>query len=135
MTRREHGLIVRDSFALPYGNGMIWYEALDGLGNELALVREKFDREMKQVARPSTTSHVVLHVEGTALDEALMAHMAAGLLALGHGLKRLAVVGLSWWQRLRMRRAMIAVARSVAVGYFSDLEKGKEWLMQGHSPQ
>ena len=124
------GLIVRDSFALPYAGGMIWCEELDALGDHEDLVREKFDRELQAIARPSSPSRVALHLQNTLVSDALARRFAEGLTGAGQAVMRLAIVGLSGKSLRAMRAALAAVHPTFATAYFTDYEKAKGWLVR-----
>ncbi len=124
--------IIRESFAMPFGGGKIFFSELDGLGENKTLVMDKFERDMKTLKKPSATSLAGLHVKDTAIDREMAQSMLHGLNGEGQHLKKVAVVGLAFWNRLlwrRLKRAMDPPARFVC-GFFEDFEKAKIWLVK-----
>ena len=124
--------IVRESFAMPFGGGSIFFSELDGLGESKTLVMDKFEQDMQTLKKPSATSLAGLHLKDTAIDREMAQTMLQGLNGDGQHVKKVAVVGLTFSNRLlwrRLKRAMDPPARYVCE-FFQDYEKAKIWLVK-----
>lgn len=124
----EDGVIVRASFAMAHGGGMIWIADLDGLGDRHALVRAKFDEDMQTIRRPSSPSGIVLHVKDTVLDDALTAYIGKTLADAHPQVRRVAVVGMARGTKSAMRQALAGT--QIAFSFFTDLEAAKDWSVR-----
>jgi hypothetical protein len=130
--RADKQPIVRESFAMPFGGGKIFFAELDGLGENKALVMDKFERDIKTLKKPSATSLAGLHLKDTTIDREMAQSMLRSLNGEGQHMKKVAVVGLTLRNRLlwrRLKRAMDPPARYVC-GFFEDFEKAKIWLVK-----
>lgn len=132
MTMRiPDGLIVRKSFALPYGGGMIWCEELDTLGEHEAIVRAKFDAEMETIRKPSSPGLVALHVKDTQVDNALAEHFLSAFRGAEGRVQRLAVIGLGRKPKNHIKKLIAMEPVRFAIAFFEDYEEGKGWLAGG----
>ena len=128
----EERLIVRESFAMFFGGGKIFFVQLDGLGTHRELVMEKFYRDMETLLKPSMPSQMGLHLKDTAIDRDMMARMIIAMGAPGQHMQKVAVVGLPW----RARRLWKRLQRSAdpqsryALAFFEDYEQAKLWLIR-----
>ncbi len=128
----EEKLIVRESFAMFYGGGEIFFIQLDGLHQHKALVMEKFARDMEALAKPSAPSQTAVHLKDTMLDKEMALSILRQMNSPGQHQKKVAVVGLNLRGRRlfqRLLRDMDPPARFVCE-FFADYEQAKMWLVQ-----
>ncbi|MGN0779361.1 MAG: hypothetical protein ACI4MJ_09460 [Aristaeellaceae bacterium] len=118
----------KQSFALPYRGGMIWFEHLDGLGPHTALAREKLAQDAPRMLSPTGPGQVCVMLDRTRLDHALLAQLADMLLRGGKRFTRVVVVGAGLRARRWLRRAM---GSAFPLAFFRDVELAKAWLIPG----
>ena len=124
MEKYELGLN-KKSFSLYYNGGEIWCEHLDSMCSERELVLEKFNSDLKVIARPSTSSYIAVNLDETEVDAELLDHIINSLQGLDKQLRKLAIVGLS----SKMKRHIKSKDSNFAIRCFDDFEKAKEWLV------
>jgi hypothetical protein len=130
--RAEKRLIVRESFAMAFGGGTIFFVQLDGLGAHGELAMDKFARDMETLCKPSAPSLIGLHVKDTAVSRGMAERMIRGMNAPGQHIKKLAVVGLPWLQGFRWKRLLKAAdpPTAYAFAFYEDFERAKLWLVK-----
>ncbi|MGN0747587.1 MAG: hypothetical protein ACI4ML_12985 [Aristaeellaceae bacterium] len=116
----------KQSFALPYRGGMIWFEHLDGLGNHTELAREKLMRDRPQLLSPTGPGQVCVVLNETRVDDALADELMAALRHGGKRFTRVCLVGADLRTRRRIRRA---AGDAFALAFLPGLEQAKEWLI------
>jgi hypothetical protein len=125
-------LIVRESFAMFFGGGKIFFVQLDGLHDHKALVMEKFERDMQTLKKPSAPSQMGLHLKDTAVDKEMVQSMLLQMNSPGQHMQKVAIVGLKWPDKRlfkRLLRDMDPPAR-YAFDFFEDYEQAKMWLVK-----
>lgn len=127
----REALIIRPSFALPYGNAEIWCEELDGLSVYSDVVVEKFLADMRDIRRPSTPGLIAINLAGTQLDAELLALFAEQLCAAGDAVRRVAFVGLARLAKRVLRRELQMRRCGFVYACLVDFEQAKEWLVRG----
>lgn len=117
----------KKSFSLYYNGGSIWAEHLDSLGSERNLVYQKFNEDLKQIQRPSTSAFIAVNLDETEVDEELLSYLLDSFVNLGRPLQRVVFVGLKfkWKWYLRKRRKNVPFV----IGCIDDFEKAKAWLL------
>ena len=95
----------KQSFALPYRGGMIWFEHLDGLGPHTDLAREKLMQDRPALLSPSGPGLVCVVLNETHVDGALADALTDALLHGGKRFTRVCLVGANLRTRRRIRRA------------------------------
>ena len=116
----------KQSFALPYRGGMIWFEHLDGLGPHTDLAREKLMQDRSALLSPSGPGLVCVALTETRVDDALADELMDALLHGGKRFTRVCVVGADFRARRRFRRA---AGNAVPLAFLPGLERAKEWLI------
>ena len=116
----------KQSFALPYRGGMIWFEHLDGLGPHTELAREKLMQDRPALLSPSGPGLVCVVLNETHVDGALTDALTDALLHGGKRFTRVCVVGADFRARRRFRRA---AGNAVPLAFLPGLERAKEWLI------
>ena len=89
-------LIVRESFAMFYGGGKIYFVQLDGLHGHKALVMDKFARDMETIKKPSAPSQMGLHLKDTDIDRDMAQSMLFQMNGPDQHIQKVAIVGLKW---------------------------------------
>ena len=119
----------KQSFALPYRGGSIWFEHLDGLGPHTSLAREKLRGDLSALLSPSGPGLVCVVLNETRVDgalaDALTDALTDALLRGGKRFRRVCVVGADFRTRRRIRRA----AGAFPLAFLPGLEQAKEWLI------
>lgn len=127
--RKEPG--ARSSLILPFHGGTIFCLELDGLGKDRALVLEKFRNDLTELKKPSAPSRIALHLKDTRVDREMAEGILRGLAQPGQHPARLAVVGLTLWERHLWRRLARGMEPPLPFpwAFFSDYEQAKSWLV------
>jgi hypothetical protein len=124
-------LIVRESFAMFYGGGKIFFVQLDGLHDHKTLVMEKFERDLQTLKKPSAPSQMGLHLKDTVIDGDMAKNMLNQMNGPDQHMQKVAIVGLKWQDRRlfkRLIRDMDPPARYLC-DFFVDYEQAKIWLV------
>lgn len=121
--------MIRESFSLPYNNGEIWCEQMDCLGNDSALIVDKFDRDAMQIARPSTSARIILALHETVLDAQTTSYMVARLVKSSASLQMVAIVGADAQTTRLLKNELRQFPKKCAVAFFPDYEPAKKWLI------
>lgn len=118
---------LKKSFALPYHGGEIWFEHLDGMHGQEALVLEKLAADSASFLRPSAPGFLCVNVDETLVTERILDAICASLTTSRKVFRRVCFVGAG-----RRTAALLAArlgACGFALGFISDFEKTKEWLL------
>ncbi len=122
--------IVRESFAMAYKGGEIWFEQLDALYGHKELVMEKFHKDLEVLKRPSSTGLVAVNINQTVIEKDMAEDMLDRLIELNK-LRKVVFVGTDKKikhlikSRLKEQRAKATFACS----FIDDYEKAKTWLV------
>jgi len=124
--------VVRESFAMFFGGGKIFFVQLDGLGDHKTLVMEKFARDMVTLQKPSTPSQMGLHLKDTVIDREMAQSMLLQMNGPGQHMQKVAIVGLKWQDKCLFKRLIRAMDPPVhyACDFFEDYEQAKMWLVK-----
>ena len=116
----------KQSFALPWRGGMIWFEHLDGLGPHADLALEKLRGDLPAMLSPTGPGQVCVVLSETRADDALTDAMIDALLHGGKRFTRVSVVGANLRTRRRIRRS---AGKAFPLAFLPGLEQAKEWLI------
>ena len=122
--------IVRESFAMAYRGGEIWFEQLDALYGHKELVMEKFHKDMEILKRPSSTGLVAVNINQTVIEEDMAKDILDRLIELNK-LRKVVFVGTDkkikhfLKDRLKEQRDKTTFVCS----FIDDYEKAKTWLV------
>lgn len=131
-TEAGQKLIVRESFAMFFGGGKIFFVQLDGLYDHKALVMEKFERDMQTLKKPSSPSQMGLHLKDTAVDGEMAQNMLLQMNGPDQHIQKVAIVGLKWRDKRFFKRLLRDMDPPVryACDFFEDYEQAKIWLVK-----
>lgn len=124
-------LIIRESFAMYYGGGEIWFEQLDALSVYKEVVKEKFLKDLDMIRRPSSPAFLAVNLNETLVDEELAELIVNGLWNIDRRLIKVVFVGLDKAGKKLLQRQLRSRGEDRFVYCFiNDYEKAKEWLVQ-----
>lgn len=124
-------LIIRESFAMYYGGGQIWFEQLDALSVHKDIVKEKFLKDLEVIRRPSAPAFLAINLNETLVDEEIAGVITDGLCKVERRIIKVVFVGLSRDGKKLMKKALKSYMEDKFVYHFmDDYEKAKEWLVQ-----
>jgi len=121
--------IKKKSFSLPYHNGEIWCEHLDGLYYYTELVIHKFQNDLARLQSPSAPSAIAINLDETAINDELLHILCSGLCSHKKHLQKIAFIGISKKDRPKMKLHLINASVPFQYRFFHDFEKAKEWLI------
>ncbi len=126
MEKYELGLN-KNSFSLFFNGGEIWCEHLDSLYKEKELLKQKFNQDLVQISRPSTSSFIVVDLDESEVDIEILELIINSFVMLKKTLRKVVFVGLS----ARMKRYINKRNKdtSFTMTCIDDFEKAKEWLV------
>ena len=122
----------KQSFALPYRGGMIWFEHLDGLGTHTDLAREKLARDRHALLSPSGPGLVCVALNETRVNGALADELMDALRHGGKRFTRVCLVGADFRTRRRIRRA---AGDAFPLAFLPGLEQAKAWLIPANNAE
>ena len=124
-------LIIRESFAMYYGGGQIWFEQLDALSIHKDIVRDKFLKDLEIIRRPSTPAFLAVNLNETQVEKDIAEMIANGLWKVERQILKVAFIGLDREGRKLIKKALQSYVEDKFVyHFFEDYEKAKEWLVQ-----
>ncbi|BCJ93708.1 hypothetical protein acsn021_12770 [Anaerocolumna cellulosilytica] len=121
-------LIVRESFAMAFQGGEIWFEQLDALSIYKELVMEKFQKDMEIIKRPSTTGLIAINLNETEVDTDMIQQILGNLAGVSN-LQKVVFVGLSNMIKRYLKRWFSQTPVSFVCNCIDDYEKAKLWLV------
>lgn len=120
----------KQSFAMPFHGGMIWFEHLDALGGDDRIAQQKLEGDIPSMARPSAPALIAVVLNETRVTEALCGLLANAFVQQVKHAKKVVFIGMSMGEKSAMKRALKSHVTTFAYAFISDLEKAKEWLVQ-----
>ena len=115
----------KKSFSLYYNGGEIWAEHLDSINN-LEDMRTKFDQDLIQMARPSTSTFIAINMDESVVNEDFLQYLLVSLSNCGKSFQKIVFVGLN--RRLK-RYIKNQTLLTTVIACMDDFEKAKEWLV------
>ena len=117
--------IKKKSFELNYNGGQIWCEHLDGMGAYEDDVIAKFLGDVKAFSKPSVSSFMIINLDETDITEKIAETIVTAITETDKIFRKIAFVGVDkCWQKSFNR----IKEKDIAVKFFSDYEKAKEWM-------
>lgn len=126
MEKYELGLN-KKSFSLFYNGGEIWCENLDSLYNEKELLKQKFNQDLVQISRPSTSSYIAVALAESDVDIEILDLIVNNFVLLKKPLRKVVFVGLNTKMKNYIKKRNIDT--SFVMFCIDDYEKAKEWLV------
>jgi hypothetical protein len=126
MEKYELGLN-KKSFSLFYNNGEIWGEHLDSLYDKRELLIQKFNQDMEQMRRPSTSSFIAIDLDDSEVDIALLEFIISSFVKLEKPIRKIVFVGLN--SKLKKYVKIKNKDTLFEMTCIDDYEKAKEWLV------
>ncbi len=124
-------LIIRESFAMYFGGGQIWFEQLDALSVHKDIVKEKFIKDLEVIRRPSAPAFLAVNLNETLVDEDIAGMIVTGLRMVERRILKVVFVGLNKEGKKLLKKALRNFTEDKFVYQFiNDYEKAKEWLVQ-----
>ena len=116
----------KKSFTLYYNGGEIWAQHLDSINN-LDDLKAKFDEDIIQMAKPSTSSYVAFVLNESAINEDFLQYILDSLSTCGKSFQRIVFIGLN--HKLKRYLKKHGYILTAVVNCMDDLEKAKAWLI------
>ena len=126
MENHELGLN-KKSFSLFYNGGEIWCEHLDSMYSEKDLLIQKFDQDMVQISRPSTSSFIAVALAQSEVDRDILEHIINSFIRMEKPLRKVVFIGLNLKMKSFIKKKNAGT--SFAMTCIDDFEKAKEWLV------
>lgn len=130
MKDAQNNIIIRESFAMAFQGGEIWFCQLDALYEEKELVMKKFHKDMDSIRRPSATGLVGINLNQTAVDGEMAAEIANRLIEF-EKLRKVVFVGVNRKIKHVIKGQLSHSDKTVGFLYtfIDDFEKAKLWLV------
>ncbi len=116
----------KNSFSLYYNGGEIWAQHLDCINN-LEDMKRKFDEDLVQMVRPSSSSYVAINLAQSAVDKSFLKYILDAMNTCGKPFQRVVFIGLPYRLKRYLRKHIPSNLGAVAC--IDDFEKAKEWLI------
>ncbi len=126
MAKYELGLN-KKSFSIFFNGGEIWCEHLDSLYNEKELLKLKFNQDLVQISRPSTSSFIAVNLDESDVDREILELIISSFVMLKKPLRKVIFVGLNSNMKSYIKKKNIETSFTMAC--IDDFEKAKEWLV------
>ncbi|WP_312430134.1 hypothetical protein [Lacrimispora sp.] len=126
MEKYELGLN-KKSFSLFYNGGEVWCEHLDSLYGEKDLLKQKFNRDLIEISRPSTSSFIAVVLDDSEVDKETLEWIVDRFVMLKKPLRKVVFVGLDIKMKNHMKKRKADITFMMTC--IDDLEKAKEWLI------
>lgn len=118
----------KKSFALPYRNGEIWFEHLDGMYQFSELALEKLISDSRVFLLPSKPARIGFVLSETEITDALVSRMAWLLCQTQKRFDRVCFIGADKQTKKRLQCAL-AGKQPFFMAFIDDFECAKEWLI------
>lgn len=118
----------KKSFALPFNNGEIWFEHLDGMYQYDQLVLNKLAKDSKEFLRPSMPSAIGVVLDETNVTSEIADALISVLLGTDKTIQRVCFVGTDKKIK-KMFTDRLKKTNKFQYNFINDLEKAKEWLI------
>lgn len=126
MEKYELGLN-KKSFSLFFNGGEIWCEHLDSLYNEKELLLNKFNQDLLQISKPSTSSFIAVNLDQSDVDKEILEHIINSFIQLEKSLRKVVFIGLTSKMKSHIKKKNMDT--SFIMTCIDDFEKAKEWLI------
>ena len=117
----------KKSFALPYNNGEIWFEHLDGIYDKEDLVLKKLSSDRSQFTRPSSTAYICFVLDETTVTASIRLAVIDSILKSSKRFMKVAFTGLDKPNKRMFLKELSK--RGFALGFFAGLEDAKMWFL------
>jgi len=117
----------KKSFSLFFNGGEIWCEHLDSLYNEKELLKQKFNQDLFQISKPSTSSFVAVALDESDVDREMLEYIINSFVMLNKPLRKVVFVGLNARMKNYIKKKNIETLFTMIC--IDDFEKAKEWLV------
>ena len=120
--------VKKKSFVLPFNNGEIWFEHLDGMYQYDQLVRNKLKEDSKEFLLPSKPSAIGIVLDETNVTNEIADDLISVLLETDKVIQRVCFIGTDKKIR-KMFVERLKKSNKFQYNFINDLEKAKEWLI------
>jgi hypothetical protein len=117
----------KKSFSLFFNGGEIWCEHLDSMYNEKDLLIQKFNQDLVQISRPSTSSFIAVALDESEVDKEILELIINSFVMLKKPLCKVVFVGLNSKMKSYIKKKNIETSFTMVC--IDDFEKAKEWLV------
>ena len=120
--------VKKKSFVLPFGNGEIWFEHLDGMYQYTDLILDKLKIDSHTFLAPSKPSHIGFVLDETLVTTVLVDEIVKLLCDEQKKYMRVCFIGTDKKIQKMFRDALHNRSR-FAFAFINDFEQAKEWLV------
>lgn len=117
----------KNSFALPYNGGEIWFEHLDGIFGFEELVLEKLNREAELFTKPSASAYVCFVFDETEVTDKIINAVKSAIVESGKRFLKIAFVGLDGKSTRKFKKKLLG--NGFEMNFLGGIEDAKEWLL------
>lgn len=118
----------KQSFSLPYRNGEIWFEHLDGMYQFSGRALEKLMYDSRVFLLPSKPACIGFVLNETEITDALISRIASLLCQTHKRFARVCFIGADRKTKKKLQRAL-AGKQPFETAFIDDFECAKEWLI------
>lgn len=120
--------IKKKSFVLPFNNGEIWFEHLDGMYQYDKLVRNKLAEDCKEFLKPSMPSAIAVVLDETNVTCEIADDLISVLFDTDKVIQRVCFIGTDKKIK-KMFAERLKKTNKFQYNFINDPEKAKEWLI------
>ncbi len=117
----------KESFALSFNGGEIWFEHLDGMYDKENIILEKLEFDRQLFSRPSSTSYICFVFDETQITEQIIIAVLNSITENTKHFMKIAFSGVDKKSKHRLKKEL--TEKGFCIGFFEGLEDAKCWLL------
>lgn len=117
----------KKSFSMAFRGGEIWFEHLDGIYQQEALVLEKLKEDRKIFCRPSVSSLICFNLDETVITDEIINEITDILTHSDKQFRKVCFVGANRLTKKTLSNQL--EGHGFLICFIHDFEKAKEWLV------